>query len=269
MAIVCAAWGCGGAPDVPPAAGEQVVERAAVADAAPGDAAPVASTDRFACDDPCLLLRDTPLDQLGQAFAARCGKPLLPNNQDCGLLDYERNCIYAAHGMRFRKKKWAVYATRPWYKLRPEFRSRELTQLERDNVHELRLRAQACRANDVHVSTADFARIQQWFAGYAKGAPAMPAVALSNEDRVTGKELTAALRSLNLRLEKETWMAYHDPERAVKAALAGAAALRDVIVDLSPKSCDHDDDGDGCTGPYVHFVFDGKDALVALVLTDH
>ena len=40
----------------------------------------------------------------------RCGKPLVPNNKDCGLLDYERNCIYAAHGMRFRNAKWAAYA---------------------------------------------------------------------------------------------------------------------------------------------------------------
>lgn len=265
--LVATAVACGGGGAAPP--GEKPVEqKPGSAAVVPVDAGAAANPADFACEDPCLMLRDTALDKLPDAYAARCGKPLLPNNKDCGVLDYERNCIYAAHGMRFRKKKWAVYATKPWYKLRPEFRSKELTQLERDNVHELRLRAHTCRANDVHVSTADFARIQQWFAGYAKGTPLLPVVTLSGEDRVSAKELGTTLAGLGLRLEKETWMAYHDPERAVKTALGSSAVLRDVIVDLSPKTTDCDNEDD-CLGPYVHFVFDAKDQLVALVLTDH
>ena len=251
--------GCGPHGDAP----------APVAPPPPRDAsvdAPAPPVGGFGCDEPCLFLRDTPLDHLAETYAQRCGKPLVPNNKDCSLLDYERNCIYAAHGMRFRKPKWGAYATRPWYHLRPEFRSKELSQLERDNVHELRLRAHTCRANDVHVSTADYARIQGWFVGYAKGAPTLPAIALSGEDRVEPEELGHTLGTLALRLEKDTWMAYHDPEHAVVVALAGAK-LRDVIVDLSPRGADCDDDS--CLGPYVHFVFDGRDTLVALVLTDH
>ncbi len=253
--IVLVACGHGDPPITPPPV---VVPRDAGVDT-------MAAVGGEGCDEPCLFLRDTPLDHLAETFAQRCGKPLVPNNKDCSLLDYERNCIYAAHGMRFRKAKWAAYATRPWYHLRPEFRNKELSQLERDNVHELRLRAHTCRANDVHVSTADYARIQGWFVGYGKGLPALPTVTLSGEDRVEPKELGHTLGTLALRLEKDTWMAYHDPEHAVVAALGGAK-LRDVIVDLTPKAtCDDDT----CLGPYVHFVFDARDALVALVLTDH
>lgn len=233
---------------------------------APRDAAAPDAALPQACDDPCLFLRDTPLDQLGDVYAKTCGRALVPNNKDCGVLDYERNCIYAAHGMRFRSQKWSAYAKKPWYHLRPAFRSRELSALERANVHELWLRGKACRAHDVHVSTTDYARIQAWFAAYTRGTPTIPAIAISGEDRVAPDELGKTLVTLGLRLERGTWMAYHDPERAVTAALAGAK-LRDVIVELTPRDgCSEDD---GCAGPYVHFVFDEHDALAALVLTDH
>ena len=167
-----------------------------------------------------------------------------------------RNCIYAAHGLRFKKKKWQVYATKPWYKPDPKFDARVLTPLERANVHELRLRARACRHNDVHVSTADHARIQAWFAAYARGAPAFPATTLSGDDALSHGEMRAALADITLAITDETWMAYHDPDAAVAAAHPGAR-LRCAIVDLP--SADS----------YLHFVYDEADALVGLVLADH
>src|SRR3954467_6252331 len=94
---VMVATACGGGGTVPV---EKPVEQVAIApggDAGASDAAGGAGSD-VACEDPCLMLRDTALDKLPDVYAARCGKPLLPNNKDCGLLDYERNCIYAAHG---------------------------------------------------------------------------------------------------------------------------------------------------------------------------
>ncbi|MBA3541519.1 MAG: YARHG domain-containing protein [Deltaproteobacteria bacterium] len=221
------------------------------------------------CDEPCLFLTDTPLDQLAEVYQARCGKVLVPDNANCQLLDYQRNCIFAAHGLRFRKAKWKAYTTRPWYRMRPEFRSSELTALERINVHELKLRARACRHHDVHVSTADYARIQAWMVGYAKGVPALPGVLVLGEDRVAAAEFGPTIIklaiALDARRENGTWMAYHDPEPAVTGALPGAK-LRDVIVDFSPRDRDCDDD---CSGPFLHFAFDAKDQLVALLLTDH
>ena len=266
LALAACGSGTTGTPDPKPVEGSALA--AVATDAAVADAAPTPLEIAQACDEPCLFLRDVSLDHLGEVYAQKCGKPLVPNNKDCGLLDYERNCIYAAHGMRFRTEKWSAYAKKPWYHLRPGFRSRELTQLERSNVHELHLRAVACRAHDVHVSTADYARIQAWFVAYGKGAPPIPSVVLSGEDRVDAKELGHTLATLALRLERGTWMAYHDPERAVVAALGGAK-LRDAIVDLTPKTGPTCEEEDGCLGPYLHFVFDNKDELVALVLTDH
>lgn len=208
------------------------------------------------CEEPCLFLLDTPLDRHADAYRTACGKPLLPDNADCGKLDYWRNCIYAAHGLRFRKKKWQVYATKPWYRPDPNFDSKILTPLERANVHELRLRARVCRHNDVHVSTADHARIQAWFAAYAKGAATFPATTLSGDDALSQDEMRAALAELAPTLTGETWMAYHDADAAVVAAHP-TKKLRCAIVDLPTADS------------YLHFVYDDTDAHVGLVLTDH
>ena len=34
--------------------------------------------------------------------------------EDCKKLDYMRNCIYAAHGLVFKKNKWKALTTKPW-----------------------------------------------------------------------------------------------------------------------------------------------------------
>ncbi len=75
--------------------------------------------------------------------------------QDCKSLDYARNCIYAAHGLVFKKKKWKVFQAKPWYEARPEFKAKSISPLEVANVSELNKRGKACKAG-VNVSGADF-----------------------------------------------------------------------------------------------------------------
>ncbi|HEV7559467.1 MAG TPA: YARHG domain-containing protein, partial [Kofleriaceae bacterium] len=62
------------------------------------------------CGEPCLFLVDTPLAKMTETFTAECAGMKTPDlgYTDCKQLDYVRNCIYAAHGVVFKKKRWKV-----------------------------------------------------------------------------------------------------------------------------------------------------------------
>src|SRR6185436_10517947 len=99
------------------------------------------------CGEPCLFLTDTPLAKLLETYKAECGGMTTKDlgYQDCKSLDYARNCIYAAHGLVYKKKKWKVFSTKPWYEPRPEFQAKSISPLEIANVSELNKRGKACK----------------------------------------------------------------------------------------------------------------------------
>ena len=216
------------------------------------------------CNDPCLFLTRQPLDQLAASVRAACGKELdAAYTSDCKKLDYARNCIFASHGMIYRKKKWAIWKTKPWYKRRPEFRTKELSVLELANVHELHLRAKACRKG-VTVSSQDHARAQAWITQLAKGSPTMPAVVFVDSEAAPAAELLETSRSLGLKLTKETTIAYGELPSGVNAR--AGTTLRTLVIYIPTKPpagpCDEDCD----QGTKLALVYNSTDELVAVAL---
>jgi hypothetical protein len=172
------------APPPPPAAGSGSAQVAAPTAAAPAAAASTSKLEAARCDDPCLFLLDTPIAQLVDTFKAKCaGKETKDLGfQDCKQLDYVRNCVYAAHGLVYKKKKWKkVFEAKPWYEPHADVDAKKIamSDVEHANVHELYERGKACKKG-LSISGADYERIRKWFAALPK-AP-VPKLAAHWED---------------------------------------------------------------------------------------
>jgi hypothetical protein len=148
------------------------------------------------CGEPCLFLVDTPLAQLTDTYKTACGgmKTTDLGFEDCKRLDYTRTCIYAAHGLVYKKGRWkTTFVDKPWYEANPAIDAKTvLSTLERANVHELYERSKACHKN-LNISGADYDRVKAWFAVLPKQPP-MPSVVFANDDPVDGKKLVAMLQ---------------------------------------------------------------------------
>jgi hypothetical protein len=110
---------------------------------------------------------------------------------DCKQLDYMRNCIYAAHGMVFKKKRWKGFATKPWYDAQAEFDPKTIGELERANVHELNQRGKACKKG-LSITGGDYERITRWWKVLPK-VPPMPKLVMFEDQPVTGPAFVKAL----------------------------------------------------------------------------
>jgi len=148
------------------------------------------------CGEPCLFLVDTPLARLTDTFKAACGgmKTADLGFEDCKQLDYNRTCIYAAHGLVWKKGRWkGAFANKPWYDPNPAIDAKTvLSSLERANVHELYERSKACHKN-LKISGADYDRIKAWF-GVLPKQPPMPPVVFVDGTAADAKAFMAALQ---------------------------------------------------------------------------
>jgi len=235
------------------------------------------------CGEPCLFLVDTPLAKMTETFTSECAGMKTPDlgYSDCKQLDYVRNCIYAAHGVVFKKKRWKVFATKPWYEPHPEADPKTiLGAAELANVHELNSRGKACKKG-MTISGADYDRVKAWFADVAK-AP-MPKLIFKD----TSFDLSETLEPMSAK-DFRAWLAENEPkaksrfkkDNLVTANYEGAEdelskKLVATIKPADPKKIrivriDFDSGESGSeenpwtAGTVVKLVYDDKDQLVAL-----
>jgi YARHG domain-containing protein len=222
------------------------------------------------CDEPCLFLLETPVDKLGDAYQAVCGKPMaaLPFD-DCAKLDQIRKCIYAAHGFVFKQKKWKAYATKPWYTPHPEFKPAQISELERANVRELDARAKGCKKG-LAVTVADLTRVKAWIGALAAHKPALPRIVTKNSEPASSDELVhflaEELSGQELALDDNTTVAYEPelPARLVDAIKAPAGAkLRSILIDHGSTFA-VDKDNSITEGVQIHMLYDDHDAFLGI-----
>jgi len=248
--------------------------------AAAGAAAPALSPKIKAarCGEPCLFLTDTPLAQLLDTYKAECGGMMTKDlgYQDCKSLDYARNCIYAAHGLVFKKKKWKVFQAKPWYEARPEFKAKSISALEVANVSELNKRGKACKVG-INISGADFERLKQWAAATNAGKPPATKVIFIDNERKTAAELVAWLKDelssaqqdRKLSFQSDATGAYEAwdqvPDEMVQALKAPAdAKLRSILVELIDPSATGSEENPITEGMTLRLIYDDKDQLLAV-----
>jgi hypothetical protein len=236
------------------------------------------------CGEPCLFLVDTPLDRLPDTFTAECAGMKVPalGYTDCKQLDYVRNCIYAAHGVVFKQKKWKVLTKKPWYEAQPEVSAATaLSPLELANVHELNQRGKACKKG-LSISGADYERVKAWFAALPRSSR-MPTLVFRDESwdeseqlvALDGKAFFAWLLQAEPRARQRfaagelTYASYEsaDGDRSPRLLEAIHAAdpkqLRVIRVDFD--SGQHGtEDAPFTGGTLVKFVYDDHDQLVAI-----
>jgi len=258
-----------------PAAGSGSAGSATVA-AEPPPLSPKIKAAR--CGEPCLFLTDTPLAKLLETYKAECGGMTTKDlgYQDCKSLDYARNCIYAAHGLVYKKKKWQMFSTKPWYEPRPEFQAKLISPLEIANVSELNKRGKACKAG-INVSGADFERLKQWAAAANAGKLPPAKVFFVENERKKAADLAAFLRQeletgaikRKLALDSNATGAYEKwedvPPEVVQAIKAPAdAKLRSILIDITDPSVSGTEENPLTEGMTLRFVYDDKDQLLAV-----
>jgi len=238
------------------------------------------------CGEPCLFLLDTPIAQLADAYKTACGGMETKNLgfDDCKQLDYVRNCVYAAHGLVYKKKWKKVFEAKPWYEPRADVRAKTIamSEVEHANVHELYLRGKACKKN-LKISGADYERIKAWFAALPK--PPVPKFVFAwnnygdNEPEtlppVDGKGLvtfldddTTEVKS-KVRSGKEISGSYEEPATLAKETkllepihVTDPSKLRSIRLDIE---LGHGTEDEPYTDSFtLHFIYDDKDQLVAM-----
>jgi hypothetical protein len=223
------------------------------------------------CGEPCLFLVDVPIDKLLDTYTAECGGMQTKDLgfTDCKKLDYMRNCIYAAHGIVYKKNRWKGLTAKPWYDAHPEFKAEQISELERANVHELHQRGKACKKG-ISISGADFERIKKWFAALPKQPPELPAVILVDAEPKSGSELTKwLLEQIDTKKKKivlgSNVSGSYEALAELPSELTGAlkagkdAKLRSVMIAFESEASVTD----------VRFVFDDKDKLVAVTAANY
>jgi YARHG domain len=186
------------------------------------------------CGEPCLFLMDTPVDKLLDTFTTECDgmkPPELGYPTDCKQLDYMRNCIYAAHGVVFKKKQWKAFEHKPWYDPHPEISVKTvLSALELANVHELNQRGKACKKG-LAISGADYERVKAWFAALPKRSP-MPRLVFRDDSWDESEHLAALDGPAFL-----AWLSTAEPtaKARLKAGELTTAYYEDPTGDRSPR----------------------------------
>jgi hypothetical protein len=227
------------------------------------------------CDEPCLFLLDTPVDQLGDAFKAACKKDM-PDLQltSCDKLDQIRKCVFAAHGFVFKQKKWKrAYEKKAWYVANPDFRPTQITELERANAVDLDHRAKACKRG-ISVAPADADRVRSWLAGFDRGRPVWPTLVHKDGVVAPGDEAAAFLHSELYSLSvkkivvggKGNTVSYEDAlpqDLSGELTIASGAKLRAILVDQSQTNV-VDADNSITEGVQIHVIYDDHDRLLAI-----
>jgi len=285
LLFVLAVVACGKGDDKKPepavgsaGSGSAAAPGSAAGSAAAGSGSAVAATavspkiKAARCGDPSLFLVDTPLDKLLDTYKTECGGMQTKDLgfTDCKKLDYMRNCIYAAHGMVYKKNRWKGLTSKPWYDAHPEFKAESISELERANVHELHQRGKACKKG-ISISGADYERIKKWFAALPKTPAEMPAVILvENEAKKPDELIKWMMEEIDVKKRKKIVLG-----KTVTGSYADAAELPDAL--KLPKdakvrtvalefetSVNNTEEAQITEGAAVRFIYDDKDKLVAI-----
>jgi hypothetical protein len=191
--LVVVLAGCGNKES--PAAKSQDQKGIAVTPSGPPPLSPMIRAAR--CGEPCLFLTETPLEKLVEVYRTECAGMETKDVGfgDCSKMDYVRNCVYAAHGLVYKKKRWKkVFEAKPWYQPNPTVLAKSaLGPLELANIRELNLRGKACKKG-MSISGADFARVSAWFKSLDK-APMLPKILYTHRGQVGRDEFVDELRS--------------------------------------------------------------------------
>jgi hypothetical protein len=286
VVVVVGAIACGKSqPPSPPPTPTTTAAAHDAAAATPPDAAASALPPKLVaarCDDPCLFLLDTPLAQLGDAVKAACPAKSAVDvgYKDCAQIDYLRNCIYAAHGVAYKKNKWKkLFAAKPWYEPRAGADPKKLamSEIEHANVHELYLRGKACKSS-LRISGADYERVKAWFAPLPKPPPLPKVLAFGDEDRlVTASQFVESLvdalgegtketPDLSQAVARYVELDGEGKEGMCEPLIAALTAMKPAprIIQLTfavPGGGAPENPVD--EGTYVWLVYDAKDRLVA------
>jgi hypothetical protein len=222
------------------------------------------------CSEPCLFLVDTPLDKLGDVYAAAC-KHALPDLhfEKCDELDQLRKCVFAAHGYAFKQKKWRTWAKKPWFVAHPEYKPTQLGTIELANVHELDARTKLCGKRE-GVKPALQAAIEAWWRHYETHDAPMPKVLFSGlpVERATERQVLATiddeLKTQNASVADvlKDMILYVETEPTDQFTEAVQGKLQIITLHYAQTL----DTGEGTIleGLEMHFVFDENDKLVEL-----
>src|ERR1700733_14202911 len=86
------------------------------------------------CNEPCLVLTDTPIDHAASVFRAICGVKPNPDYLACRTARYDRVCIAAAHGVVSKQTSLgAVLAAKAWFQADASFKLDALSDVEKAN----------------------------------------------------------------------------------------------------------------------------------------
>jgi len=223
------------------------------------------------------MLVDTPLDKLVATYKTECNKDTKdPGTASCDELDYMRNCIFAAHGLAFEKKKWkTAFAGKGWYTVVPDFKAKMLSAPERATVTDLNDRAKACKANS-KISAEDFKRVNAWFAALPKVPDGMPKDVFVDFEKSTPAKLVEFVvgdidgekKMKSYALEKFKNGAIVDyatgedlPDVLVKIAKGDKVRIVRVDIDAGTVGTE---DNPITEGTNVWFAYDAKDTLIAV-----
>jgi hypothetical protein len=235
------------------------------------------------CGEPCLFLTDTPLDKLQDVYRAECAgmetKDL--GFSDCKQMDYVRNCVYAAHGLVYKKKRWKTrFEAKPWYEANPAVEAKTaLGSVELANIHELHQRAKACK-HGMQISGADFEKIKALFASLDK-TPDSVAMLFQGEkttaadfgkqlrEELTLKDTTKRIDLTKLDLVNADYV--KDINDDLVQEQVGAAAdiikatpkARTVVINADSGFVG-DEENPISEGTYIVVVFDATDNIVAV-----
>jgi hypothetical protein len=180
--------------------------------------------------------------------------------EDCKSLDYVRNCIYAAHGVTYKKKKWkTLFTKKPWYEPHDGIDIKHvLSPLELANVHELNTRGKACKKG-IKVSAADAKLVKDWVAKWEGGKPDLPPVVFGNAEKVAAEDFQQSFSStigsdkLKLGGENELLYATGDVVPEGLRSLPGKVRFVEAAIGQG-----------GYSQTLIYFAFDDKDKLVGL-----
>jgi hypothetical protein len=245
----------------------------------PGKPTVTSKLEAARCDEPCLFLTDTPIAQLADTFQSKCaGKDAKAAAfENCDEVDYARNCVYAAHGVVYKRGRYKkAFEAKAWYEPHPDVAAKTLAlgAIEHANVHELYMRGKACKKN-MDISGADYERVKKWLAALPKAPVPKIAGHWDNDgtDTPSSWELVDAkgfLDYLNvatpeakemLRAGKDILASYRTPDRDRDKALLAALGVSDAsklrVVDV--EFVQPDDEASRLT-----FVYSQSDELIGL-----
>lgn len=227
------------------------------------------------CETNCLLLTEHSIDDLvGDGYCELCGSTVAeactaPNpfaKDNCDQFDYQRNCVFAAAGYKFKKKKWQTqFGKLPWYKGRDNFKHSDLSAVAQTNVKALRDRTSVCRGQgDGPVSAKDMEMVKRFFKNKRSKKLSLPKILYVDNQPATSEEFLTFLMTDGLfELKSHTPIRYQDWGPSGEIDKSKYRSVHVPTGAPSPK-CKEKGDGD-CEGfEWLDMVLDKNGKVVEL-----